>query len=94
MASLIKGYVTLSDGTKLQFVAGPRERIKAERHFKINLRDLQAQEIGEEYLVYLAYEALVKAGTIKPTITFDQFIDEEIGDYEVDNDPESAAPLA
>lgn len=93
-SSLIKGHVTLTDGTELQFAAGPRERIKAERHFKINLRDLAAQEIGEEYMVYLAYLSLIHQGTIEAKVTFDQFLDENLGDYEVDNDPESVAPPA
>lgn len=93
-SSLIKGHVTLTDGTELPFAAGPRERIKAERHFKINLRDLAAQEIGEEYMVYLAYLSLVHQGTIKPSVTFDNFLDENLGDYEVDADPESVAPPA
>jgi hypothetical protein len=93
-SSLIKGHVTLTDGTELSFAAGPRERIKAERHFKINLRDLAAQEIGEEYMVYLAYLSLVHQGTLKANVTFDQFIDENLGDYEVSDDPELAAPPA
>jgi hypothetical protein len=86
-SSLIKGVVTLNDGTELEFSAGPRERIKAERHFKINLRDLAAQEIGEEYMVYLAYLGLVHSGQIDAKVTFDQFIDDNLGDYEVSDDP-------
>lgn len=93
-SSLIKGLVTLTDGTEIEFVAGPRERIKAERHFKINLKDLQAQDIGEEYLVYLAYLGLQHAGKIKADVTFDQFLDEQLGDYEVSENPESVAPPA
>jgi hypothetical protein len=93
-SSLIKGHVTLNDGTELSFSAGPRERIKAERHFKINLSNLAAQEIGEEYMVYLAYLSLVHQGTIKETVTFDQFLDEQLGDYGVNDDPESVAPPA
>lgn len=90
-SSLIKGHVTLNDGTVVPFVAGPRERIKAERHFKINLKDLQAQEIGEEYMVYLAYLSLVHSEHIEKTVSFDTWLDENLGDYEVESDPESPA---
>lgn len=91
-SSLIKGVVTLTDGTELQFSAGPRERIKAERHFNINLRDLAAQQIGEEYMVYLAFIALQHSKQLPAELTFDQFIDDNLGDYEVDSDPKSASP--
>lgn len=91
-SSLIKGIVTLNDGTQVAFSAGPRERILAERHFKINLRTLQAQEIGEEYMVFLAYLALVKQGDIEKSVTFDKWLEENLGDYEVDDDPESQTP--
>lgn len=90
-STLIKGIVTLNDGTELEFSAGPRERIKAERHFKINLRDLAAQQIGEEYMVYLAFLALQHSKQLPADLTFDQFIDDNLGDYEVSDDPKLAS---
>ena len=91
-SSLIKGIVTLNDGTQVAFSAGPRERILAERHFKINLKSLQAQEIGEEYMVFLAYLALQKQGDIAKDTSFDKWLEDNLSDYEVDEDPELLTP--
>lgn len=93
MATLIRGTVTLADGTVEQFVAGPRERIKAERGLKIKPSDVEAGNVGEEYIVFLVFESLKRDGKFTDC-SFDDFIDKHLGDYEVDTDPESAAPLA
>lgn len=94
MATLIRGKVTFQDGTVEVFVAGPRERIKAERSLGIKPSDVENGQVGEEYIAFLMYEALKRVGKVPASCTFDTFIDEQLGDYEVDNDPESGAPPA
>lgn len=91
MATLMKGTVDLADGTQHEFVSGPRERIKAERYFKISAADLQAGNIGEEYVVFLAFESLKRQKVIGAEVTFDEFIDSHLGDYEVETTGESEA---
>lgn len=93
MATLIKGTVSLTDGTKETFAAGPRERIKAERVLKLNPQDLQDGKAGEEYLAFLIFESLKRVGKLEG-VSFDAFIDQHLEDYEVDENPESAAPPA
>jgi hypothetical protein len=44
--------------------------------------------------VFLAYEALKREGKIGKDVTFDVFIDEHLGDYGVDDNPESPTPPA
>lgn len=92
MSSLMKGSVTLADGSVVTWTAGPRERIKAERALNVKATDLQGGNVGEEYIVFLAYEGLKRAGAIASDLTFDAFIDEHLGDYEVSTDPESQTP--
>lgn len=93
MSSLIKGTVTLTDETTHSFVAGPRERIKAERVLGVNAAEMRDGKVGESYLVFLIFESLKRTESIKDDIDFDSFIDELLFDYEVDVDPESPTPL-
>ena len=92
MATLIKGTAWLRDGSEERFVAGPRERIKAERALKVTPTDIEAGNVGEEYIAFLVYEALRRVGKLGD-VGFDAFIDEHFEDYKVDDDPESQAPL-
>lgn len=91
MATLLKGTIELTDGLERAFVAGPRERIKAERHFKVGAADLEKGNIGEEYIVFLAFEALKRQGDIDAQISFDDFVDLHLADYEVEVTGESQA---
>lgn len=92
MSSLMKGTITLADGSEATWTAGPRERIKAERALGVKASDFETGNVGEEYIVYLAYEALKREGKIGTEVTFDNFIDEHLGDYGVDDNPESPTP--
>lgn len=92
-SSLMKGTVTLADGSAAPFVVGPRERIKAERTLNLKASDMQDGNIGEEYLAYLMFEAVKRSGAISAALTFDEFID-QLEDYEVDADPQSETPPA
>ena len=92
MATLVKGSVTFADGTTHPFTAGPRERIKAERQLGIKTSDFSDGNVGEEYIVFLAYEGLKRDGTIPADRSFDDFIDADLGDYEVDVTGESQTP--
>lgn len=92
MSSLMKGTVTLADGSEATWTAGPRERIKAERALAVRASDFETGNVGEEYIVFLAYEALKREGKIGADVTFDVFIDEHLGDYGVDDNPESLTP--
>lgn len=91
MSTLMKGTVTLTDGTEHVFVIGPRERIKAERALGIKPSDMKNGEVGEEYLSFLIYESLVRDGKLNGE-SYDEFIDKFIADYEVSADPESVTP--
>lgn len=90
-SNLIKGTVELADGTVLPFVAGARERIFAERHFKKNIKALQEKDFGEEYVVYQAFLALQRTGDLPKNQSFEAFLDENFGGYEVAEVPESPA---
>jgi hypothetical protein len=94
MSSLMKGTVTLADGSEVTWTAGPRERIKAERALNVKASDLQNGDVGEEYIVYLAYEGLKREGKVASDLTYDAFLDEHLGDYEVSANPESQTPPA
>jgi hypothetical protein len=94
MATLMKGTVVLADGVEHSFTAGPRERIKAERYLKISAADLQAGNIGEEYIAFLVFESLKREGTIDAGVSFDDFINLHLADYEVDVQGESEAQPA
>ena len=91
MSTLMKGSVTLTDGSEHVFVVGPRERIKAERELGIKPSDMKNGEVGEAYLSFLIYEALKRENKVEGK-TYDQFIDDLILDYEVDANPESVTP--
>jgi hypothetical protein len=91
-SSLMKGTVTLTDSSKVSFVIGPRERIKAERELGVKANDLKEGNVGEVYLAYLIFEAVRRGGRLEG-VTFDQFVDEHLADYEVEADPESVTPL-
>lgn len=93
MSTLMKGTVTLTDGTEHVFVVGPRERIKAERELGIKPADMRDGKVGEVYLSFLIYEALKRDDKVEGK-TYDQFIDDLILDYEVSADPESVTPLS
>ena len=93
-SSLMKGSVTLTDGTTHEWVVGPRERIKAERALGIKLSDVKDGGLGEEYIAFIVYAALQRQKIIDSDVTFDTFIDDLIEDYGVDDNPESAAPPA
>jgi hypothetical protein len=88
----MKGTITLADGSEATWTAGPRERIKAERALQVRASDFQSGNVGEEYIVYLAYEALKREGTIAADVTFDTFVDKHLQDYGVDDNPESQTP--
>lgn len=92
MSSLMRGTVTLADGSETTWTAGPRERIKAERALQVRASDFESGNVGEEYIVFLAYEALKREGKIGKDVTFDTFVDEHLGDYGVDDNPESLTP--
>ncbi|MDE2100149.1 MAG: hypothetical protein KGL39_23035 [Patescibacteria group bacterium] len=92
LSSLISGTVTLSDGSKHEWRAGPGERIKAERTLGIRLTNIQ-ENISEEYIAFLAYSDLSKRSVPGLASTFDGFI-EQLDDYEVITDPESPTPPA
>lgn len=91
MSSLMKGSVTLTEGKTVPVVCGPRERITAERQLNVKITD--ATSVGEEYVVYLLFLALKRDGAIEGAVSFDEFIDKFLVDYEIETDPESAAPL-
>lgn len=91
MATLVKGTVELTDGVEYAFVAGPRERIKAERQFRIKASDLQDGNIGEEYIVFLVFEALKRDKVVDVDVSFDEFVDVHLADYEVEVEGESEA---
>lgn len=84
MSTLIKGTVTLGEGRSERFVFGPRERILASRELGVKLTE---DNISEEFFVFMIYASLKRATTIEPTCSFDEFIDQHLVDYEVDEDP-------
>ncbi len=92
-SSLMKGSVTLTDGKTLPFVSGARERIRAERQLGVKAADMKDGNIGEEYLVFLMFEALRRDGHFAE-VSFDEFIDKHLSDYDVQTDPEPATPPA
>lgn len=92
-SSLMKGSVTLTDGSTLPFVSGPRERVKAERVLGVKAVDMRDGKIGEEYLVFLMFEAVKRDGHLVD-VSFDDFIDKHLSDYDVQSDPDPATPPA
>lgn len=88
---LIRGTVDIN-GEQLQWKAGPRERIKAERALGIKLTKLEEQ-FTEEYIAYLAYASLAHQGHRAASGTFDEFL-EQLDDYDLSegDDPESQTP--
>lgn len=91
--SLMKGSVTLTDGTALDWTAGPVERIRAERALGIKVTDLAGGSVSEEYVVFLAWASLRRQKVDGIPDTFDGFL-ELLGEYDVEANPESEAPPA
>lgn len=92
-SSLMKGSVTLTDGSVLNWAAGPVERIRAERALGIKITDLSAGGFTEEYVVFLAWASLRRQRTDGIPEDFDAFLD-LLGEYDVEANPESEAPPA
>ena len=88
-SSVIRGTVTLTDGRTLPFAAGMRERIKAERALKVTAADLEAKQIGEEWIAFLMFESLRREGELE-NIGFEAFVDMLV-DYEMSDDDEGNA---
>lgn len=86
-STVIKGNITFTDGRVVEWVAGPRERIKAERILKVRPSDLRDGNAGEEYFAFLIFEAVKREGELA-NVTFDQFIEDYLADYDVSSDPE------
>jgi len=92
-STLMRGNVTLADGTTHEWTAGPRERIKAERALGTKLTDMKGGNIGEEYLAFVAWASLQRQGVAAAAGTFDEFLD-HLDDWEIDASAESEAPPA
>ena len=90
-STLMKGSVTLADGSTHDWTAGPRERIKAERALGIKPSAITEGGIGEEYIAFLVWASLERQGITLGT--FEEFLD-TLEDYEVSPNPESEAPPA